>query len=133
MTWTKIFFKIHHRMALQWRVNFMGFSKDLDNHSSYFPLLKVSQTFGSIFSFSTFSLSPPFTTLQNHNREKILLIKPQDLLLFRKFVRRTRGSKRKIVNGQIVIKALILGPLLRGSERRKKSFPQNFAPYCKEI
>ena len=38
------------------------------------------------------------------------LYEPQDLLLFRKFVRRMKGSKRKIVNGQIFEKAANLGP-----------------------
>ena len=36
--------------------------------------------------------------------------KAQDLLLIQKFVRRMKGSKRKIVNGQIFEKAANLGP-----------------------
>ena len=39
-------------------------------------------------------------------------IKLQDLPLIRKFVRRMKGSKRKIVNGQILKKAWNIGPYL---------------------
>ena len=36
-------------------------------------------------------------------------VKPKDLLLIRKFVRRRKGSKRKIVHGQIFERAANLG------------------------
>ena len=36
--------------------------------------------------------------------------KPRDLLLIRTFVRRTKGSKRKIVDGRIIQKAANLDP-----------------------
>ena len=41
------------------------------------------------------------------------ILKPQDLLPIPKFVRRTKGSKHKIVNGQIFEKAANLGPYLK--------------------
>ena len=41
------------------------------------------------------------------------LSKPKDLLLFRKFVRRMKGSKHKIVNGQIFERAATIRPHLR--------------------
>ena len=39
--------------------------------------------------------------------------KPQDLLIIRKFVRKMKGSKHKIVNGQNFEKAANLEPYLR--------------------
>ena len=40
------------------------------------------------------------------------LIKPKDLLLICRFVHRMKGSKRKMVNGQILEKAANIGPFL---------------------
>jgi len=39
-----------------------------------------------------------------------IIVKAKDLLLIDKFVRRMKGSKRKIVPGQILEKAANLGP-----------------------
>ena len=42
--------------------------------------------------------------------QKIATAKPKDLLLVRKFVRRMKGGKVKIVNGQIYEKAANIRP-----------------------
>ena len=51
-------------------------------------------------------------------------VKPHDLLLIRKFVRRMKGSKCKIVTGQIFVKARNFGPYLRDHFGKESIFKE---------
>ena len=59
----------------------------------------------------------------------VIIDKPQDLLIIRKFVRRKKGSNGKIVNSQIFEKAANLGALTVREGQRfsvlSKICPQN--------
>ena len=58
--------------------------------------------------------SPPQVegyTVENYKKERIEdSIEDGDLLLIRKFVRRMKGTKRKIISGKVFEKAANLGP-----------------------